>query len=159
MTAPEPRHTTTHCATARRSAAVAALLTTTWTSTSPRDLHTVAFALRLLARSLPGHEPLTNQLRTAYRETARAAKTLSPTVTADAGHADAALDAMYDLLSLTRCSCNDNENAVLESTMLRLIIADTATGLTTLAQPPCPVASTVHLLRAASALTIGSNRR
>ena len=131
---------------------------------TPADVQTVAFALRLVHRTVDADPVLAGALETARGQVCRAAESWYAALGRDADTVSregrAAFDDLYDVLRLTDCSCGD---AAAGYRVLAVAVADTVKSvvrcLMTWSGPPVrweagPDQTTaLHLRRAAAEMT------
>lgn len=139
------RHTgTDRCDTAPVAAATAALLAVPWgDDLTPADVQTVAFALRLVHRTVDGDAGLAAALETARSQVCRAAESWYADLGRDADAASwearAAFDDLCDVLSIVDCTCDELDTGY---RVLAAAIADTVGSITRYVQdrsgPPVP---------------------
>lgn len=139
------RHTRPgRCNTAPVAAAAAAMLSVPWSDDlTPADVQTVAFALRLVHRTVDADPVLAGALETARSQVCRAVESWYADLGRDADAASwearAAFDDLCDVLSITDCTCDDPETGY---RVLAAAIADTVSSITRYVQnrsgPPVP---------------------
>ncbi|AMY19581.1 MULTISPECIES: hypothetical protein [Nocardiaceae] len=153
------------CDTAAVAAATAALLSVPWGDhLAPADVQTVAFALRLVHRTVDADPELAGALETARGHVCRAAESWYAAVGRDAGtaawEARAAFDDLCDVLQLADCTCEDPAAGY---RVLAAAVADTVESvvryLRSRSGPPVPweagpdQTTVLHLRRAAAEMT------
>jgi hypothetical protein len=162
----QTRHTEPgRCDTAPVAAATAALLSVPWgDDLTPADVQTVAFALRLVHRTVDADPLLAGALETARGQVCRAAESWYVALGRDAdtaaGEARAAFDDLCDVLQLADCTCDDTAAGY---RVLAVAIADTVKSvvryLMVRSGPPVPWeagpdrTTMLHLRRAAAEMT------
>ena len=139
------RHTGAgRCDTAPVAAATAALLAVPWgDDLTPADVQTVAFALRLVHRTVDADPKLAGALETARTQVCRAAESWYVALGRDADTASwearAAFDDLCDVLQLADCTCDDPEAGY---RVLAAAIAETVGSITRYVRawsgPPVP---------------------
>lgn len=139
------RHTGAgRCDTAPVAAAAAALLSVPWgDDLAPADVQTVAFALRMVHRTVDDEPGLAAALDTARNQTCRAAESWYADLGRDADvaswEARAAFDGLCDVLSIADCTCDELDTGY---RVLAAAIADTVGSITRYLQdrsgPPVP---------------------
>ncbi|WP_307091016.1 hypothetical protein [Rhodococcus sp. SORGH_AS_0301] len=146
------------------AAAAAVMMTVPWSSLVPVDLHSFAFALRLVRNTVTVASPLTDGLDVAHDALERAAGSwytqLDRHPDAAAMEARGAFDELCDVLSLSDCTCAD---AALDRRVLRAAVSDAAGALMEFVAvrsgPPVPwevgpdAVTLGHLMVAGSALS------
>lgn len=153
------------CDTAAVAASAAALMAVPWGDhLTPADVQTVAFALRLVHRTVDADKELAGALDAARTQVFRAAESWYAALGRDADTASwearAAFDDLCDLLHLADCSCED---PAVGYRVLAAAVADTVESivryLRTWSGPPVPweagldQTTVLHLRRAAAELT------
>ncbi len=153
------------CDTAAVAAAAAALMAVPWGDhLTPADVQTVAFALRLVHRTVDADPKLAGALDTARTQVCRAAESWYAALGRDADTASwearAAFDDLCDLLRLSDCTCEDPATGY---RVLAAAIADTVESivryLRTWSGPPVPwetgpdQTTVLHLRRVAVEMT------
>ena len=153
------------CDTAAVAASAAALLAVPWGDyLAPADVQTVAFALRLVHRTVDAAPVLAGALDTARTQVCRAAESWYVALGRDADTASwearAAFDDLCDVLQLADCSCGDPAAGY---RVLAAAVADTVESivryLRTWSGPPVPwetgpdQTTVLHLRRAAVEMT------
>ncbi|SFA41664.1 hypothetical protein SAMN05444374_102107 [Rhodococcoides kroppenstedtii] len=153
------------CDTAPVAAATAALLAVPWgDDLTPADVQTVAFALRLVHRTVDADPVLAGALDTARDQVCRAAESWYVALGRDADAASwearAAFDDLCDVLQLADCSCGDPAAGY---RVLAAAVADTVESIVRYLRarsgPPVPweagpdQTTVLHLRRVATEMT------
>ncbi|MBY6368073.1 hypothetical protein [Rhodococcoides corynebacterioides] len=153
------------CDTAAVAASAAALMVVPWgDDLTPADVQTVAFALRLVHRTVDTDPVLAGALDTARTQVCRAAESWYVALGRDADTASwearAAFDDLCDVLQLADCTCEDPAAGY---RVLAAAVADTVESIVRYLRarsgPPVPweagpdQTTVLHLRRAAAELT------
>ncbi|MBT1193886.1 hypothetical protein [Rhodococcoides kroppenstedtii] len=153
------------CDTAAVAASAAALMAVPWGDhLTPADVQTVAFALRLVHRTVDADPLLAGALETARTQVCRAAESWYVSLGRDADAASwearAAFDDLCDVLQLSDCTCEDPAAGY---RVLAAAVADTVESIVRYLRirsgPPVPweagpdQTTVLHLRRAAAEMT------